>query len=79
MAKKVGKLKSVISVVLAVLVETIFINLPILCAINGVGILESFHDIDIVVGLIFGLVFGLGVGRLVSGLVLYIRVICSYS
>jgi MFS family permease len=67
MDKKTGKLKTVIYIVLAVSAVTFFITLPILCAINGVGIWESFQDKDIVRGLVLALVFGLVFG-LVNGL-----------
>jgi len=85
MDKKIGKRKTVIYVVLAVSAVTFFITLPILCAVYGVGIWESFHDegtvTGLVLGLVFGLVagfviwlvlgliFGLGFGRLVPGFV----------
>jgi len=58
MDKKVNELKTVIYIVLAILADLAFINLPIMGALSGLGIWEALHNGHIVFGLIFGLIFG---------------------
>ncbi len=59
--------KSIIYLVVAIFLESLFITWPAICAINGDGFITGFRYVDNIVGLVFGLSGGITFG-LVYGL-----------